>query len=645
MAVSDPYAGYTLPVQKAARRSKYLAEALESISQPQEIRSPLELAARLGAVAVTRAKQKKADKALIEALDTDRKERMAPTLDWVKSQQQPPAMPAQPAAPPPQAAPQPPPQQMGQMAPGFTPAPQPAPVAQQQLPAPQGMDQFWPALERQESGGRQSAVSPKGAFGVAQLMPGTAAEIAQKMGDPRLAELARTDPNVNRQLGQAYLGEQMQKYGHPVLALAAYNAGPGRVDEWLQRIGDPRSGQISPEEWVSRIPFPETQNYVASILSQVQQQQPQAPAQPMGQPMAAQDIGQPAMAQVPQGMGQGMPQAQEPTLTPRQLAILQEKFSSPNPQVQMEGVQLAEKWRAELAQPQEWENVTVNGLPFAYNKTTRQMMPLEVPPEARNITLNAQQAGIPAPQGTMFQADPLGKLSQVYQPPAGFEVQGNRLQFQQGGPQDPAAGTNLVSNEGKLRDDYRKDQQNYFEARAGYQKVIEAAKTATPAGDIALVFGFMKTLDPGSTVREGEQATVQNSGTIPETVQNVYNQLVTGKGRLSPQQRQQFAEAAGRQFSVYRQRAEETNKRYSGLAQSYGFEPGRVVEDLGVVPEAPRTAQKPAQFTDAQWEKAQKYRGATGPTPLLVTSEAQYRKIPKGTPIIMPDGWEGPKPE
>lgn len=131
-------------------------------------------------------------------------------------------------------------------------------------------DDLWERLKRQESGNRHTdssgrlVTSPKGAFGVAQLMPETADMMARKLGvDPALA---RSDPKVNEQLGKAYLDEQLQKYGSPVLALAAYNAGPGRVDQWLQKFGDPRSGQISEREWANRIPFDETRNYVGKIM-------------------------------------------------------------------------------------------------------------------------------------------------------------------------------------------------------------------------------------------------------------------------------------------------------------------------------------------------------------------------------------------
>lgn len=136
-----------------------------------------------------------------------------------------------------------------------------------EISQPGNFNSLWSALEHQESRGNQSVVSSKGAFGVAQLMPATAAQIAKEMGDPTLAEKAKTNPEVNRQMGQYYLKQQFDAFGGiPELALAAYNAGPSRVREWIQRFGDPRTGDISAQEWASKIPFTETNDYVRIIL-------------------------------------------------------------------------------------------------------------------------------------------------------------------------------------------------------------------------------------------------------------------------------------------------------------------------------------------------------------------------------------------
>lgn len=120
---------------------------------------------------------------------------------------------------------------------------------------------------QQESAGRVDAVSPKGARGLMQLMPDTAREMAAELGLPFDESRLTSDAAYNRRLGSAYLDKMLQRYdGHQALALAAYNAGPGRVDEWLKVHGDPRRGEIATGAWIERIPFQETRDYTRKIL-------------------------------------------------------------------------------------------------------------------------------------------------------------------------------------------------------------------------------------------------------------------------------------------------------------------------------------------------------------------------------------------
>lgn len=121
------------------------------------------------------------------------------------------------------------------------------------------------AVEMKESGGQSGVVSPKGAQGVMQLMPGTAREQHELMfpGQPFDPERVRTDDAYNRQLGRGYLQRMLTKYGgNQTLALAAYNAGPGAVDSWIEKYGDPRAGAVSDAQWAAQIPYEETRNYV-----------------------------------------------------------------------------------------------------------------------------------------------------------------------------------------------------------------------------------------------------------------------------------------------------------------------------------------------------------------------------------------------
>lgn len=122
-----------------------------------------------------------------------------------------------------------------------------------------------------ESAGQVAAVSSKGARGLMQLMPDTAREMAHELNVEYSEQRLITDGAYNKRLGVAYLDKLIKRYeGATVLAVAAYNAGPGRVDEWLKVNGDPRRGPISVSQWVERIPFAETRNYTRSILADLE---------------------------------------------------------------------------------------------------------------------------------------------------------------------------------------------------------------------------------------------------------------------------------------------------------------------------------------------------------------------------------------
>lgn len=123
------------------------------------------------------------------------------------------------------------------------------------------------ALIRQESAFDPRAVSTRGARGMMQLLPSTAKSVARATGQRYSRAGLLDDPQYNIQLGMAYLNSMMAKFDHaPALALAAYNAGPSRVNRWLRQIGDPRTGDIDLIDWIESIPFDETRNYIQRIL-------------------------------------------------------------------------------------------------------------------------------------------------------------------------------------------------------------------------------------------------------------------------------------------------------------------------------------------------------------------------------------------
>lgn len=128
------------------------------------------------------------------------------------------------------------------------------------------------AIARQESAFNPQAVSPANAKGLLQLLPSTAKRVASKYKMAYAEEKLTEDPAFNATLGSHYLGEQIDTFGGSlIMTFAAYNAGPNRVDQWIKRYGDPRGKDVDAAvDWVERIPFTETRDYVQRVMENYQ---------------------------------------------------------------------------------------------------------------------------------------------------------------------------------------------------------------------------------------------------------------------------------------------------------------------------------------------------------------------------------------
>lgn len=124
------------------------------------------------------------------------------------------------------------------------------------------------AISRQESEFDRTRQSHAGARGLMQLMPGTAREQAGKLGLQYMSASLYSDTDYNIRLGDGYFQRMLDYYGgHYPLAIGAYNAGPGRVNQWLRLNGDPRRGEIDWVTWVEKIPSNfETRYYIMRVL-------------------------------------------------------------------------------------------------------------------------------------------------------------------------------------------------------------------------------------------------------------------------------------------------------------------------------------------------------------------------------------------
>ena len=119
------------------------------------------------------------------------------------------------------------------------------------------------SIARRESAFFPGAQSPAGARGLMQIMPATAKQVAASLKEPHTqADLFEVEHNVL--LGSAYYRQVLARFGgNRVFALAAYNAGPHRVDRWRHRAGE----GIPVEVWIETIPYRETRSYVQAVLA------------------------------------------------------------------------------------------------------------------------------------------------------------------------------------------------------------------------------------------------------------------------------------------------------------------------------------------------------------------------------------------
>jgi soluble lytic murein transglycosylase len=127
------------------------------------------------------------------------------------------------------------------------------------------------AIARQESTFNPKTVSSARAMGLMQVTPAAARYVAGKFHAPYDEKRLLSDQSYNVQLGAAELGGLLADYrGSYILAFVGYNAGPGRVKEWIAKHGDPRDPKVDPIDWVERIPISETRNYVERVLENLQ---------------------------------------------------------------------------------------------------------------------------------------------------------------------------------------------------------------------------------------------------------------------------------------------------------------------------------------------------------------------------------------
>ena len=224
-----------------------------------------------------------------------------------------------------------------------------------------------------------------------------------------------------------------------------------------------------------------------------------------------------------------------------------------------------------------------------------------------------RKVGIPDNDTRAAWADPNGKVTFNDGPPPLAGKPGTT--FYDRGTQKPiltvpSAKPDGFDTETKLRGEFSKQLGTFADVHDGYGRLIAATKqrqenpgSVSPASDISLVFGYMKMLDPGSVVREGEYATAKNAAGVPERVLNAYNKALTGEF-LSDAQRRDFLGQASELYGTARKTAEGVAERYRNLATSYGADPSRAVylPEMPTPPKLGQQSQAPAGGAAARYQ-------------------------------------------
>ncbi len=147
---------------------------------------------------------------------------------------------------------------------------------------------------------------------------------------------------------------------------------------------------------------------------------------------------------------------------------------------------------------------------------------------------------------------------------------------------DPA---DILKQGNKLRGEFTDLSKDFFKQRDAFGRIKASVSDPSAAGDLALIFNFMKVLDPGSTVREGEFANAENSASVPESLRGKYNKVVSGE-RLTVKTRGDFVSRSEKLFNAAGRQHDKRVNQFSALSSRQGVDPQNVVLDLGLAEEA-----------------------------------------------------------
>jgi hypothetical protein len=266
-----------------------------------------------------------------------------------------------------------------------------------------------------------------------------------------------------------------------------------------------------------------------------------------------------ALGQINPGVGQSLTQAALLQQQQQEEARRQQDFQ--NQQAEQQRAMMLQQKLPEILQNIDWSNPQSAQSALA----SAGLKPQEIA-TLFNIHAGNQELG--------FRGEEIGLKRQGL----GLEQQAMSLRQQQlmnelAGGVSPSEAAKI---EKELRAEVAKESGEYKTVKHAYNKVKEAASNPSAANDIALTFGFMKLIDPPSTVRESEVASAENAAGVPERIRNIYNKALSGQ-RLTPEQRADFVKSAKGQYKTYVINYKEVSSQYKNLAEKYQVNPENVV--------------------------------------------------------------------
>ena len=238
-----------------------------------------------------------------------------------------------------------------------------------------------------------------------------------------------------------------------------------------------------------------------------------------------------------------------------------------------------EQQMQDQAQKREWEGYGTTPMPMTQETLPQGVQgPLNAPQVSRNPMDWLQAMGKAG--GMQEQALLKGMFGMLPREEDNIDKQIKQMSLLKGQselnkPIGSRTTTQEFDDESKLRDTFNKLSAPFYQTAESYQRINNSVKNPSAAGDLALIFNYMKMLDPGSTVREGEFATAQNSASVPEIIRARYNKIINGE-RLSDETRKDFYERASNLYSGQEGLHMQREQEFRRLANEYNLNPSRV---------------------------------------------------------------------